>query len=93
MVLVQFYATKLFEVESVFSQKLQVNNTNIVVNIWSGSKKFIKVVLRQERILVLGFSTTLIKGFDPLQMLTSVIRNNQQVMHWDKSLVILNILL
>ncbi len=24
---------------------------NIVVNIWSGSKKFIKVVLRQERVL------------------------------------------
>ncbi len=45
---------------------------NIVVNIWSGSKKFIKVVLRQEHILVLGFRTTLIKGFDHLQMLTSV---------------------
>ncbi len=43
-----------------------------VVNIWSGSKKFIKVVLSQERILVLGFRTTLIKGFDPLQMLTSI---------------------
>ncbi len=42
-----------------------------VVNIWSGSKKFIKVVLRQERILVLGFRTTLMKGFDPLQMLTT----------------------
>ncbi len=27
---------------------------SIVVNIWSGSKKLIKVVLRQERILVLG---------------------------------------
>ncbi len=26
-----------------------------VVNIWSGSKKFIKVVLRQERILFLWF--------------------------------------
>ncbi len=30
------------------------DNQNIVVNIWSGSKKFIKVVLREERILVLG---------------------------------------
>ncbi len=27
---------------------------------------------RQERILVLGFRTTLMKSFDPLQMLTSV---------------------
>ncbi len=35
-------------------------------------KTFIKVVLRQEHILVLGFRTTLMKGFDPLQMLTSV---------------------
>ncbi len=43
-----------------------------VVNIWSGSKKYIKVVLRQERILVWGFRTALMKGFDPLQMLTSV---------------------
>ncbi len=38
----------------------------------SGSKKFIKVVLNQERILVWGFRTTLMKSFDPLQMLTSV---------------------
>ncbi len=43
----------------------------IVVNIWSGSKKFIKVVLGQEHILILGFRTTLMKGFDPLQMLTT----------------------
>ncbi len=43
-----------------------------VVNIRSGSKKLIKVVLRLEHILVLGFRTTLMKGFDPLQMLTSV---------------------
>ncbi len=43
--------------------------------IWSGSKKFFKVVLRQERILVLGFRTTWMKGFDPLQMLTTVIIN------------------
>ncbi len=27
----------------------------------------IKVVLRQERILVLGYRTTLMKGFDPLK--------------------------
>ncbi len=40
--------------------------------IWSGSKKFIKVVLTQERILALGFRTALMKGFDPLQMVTSV---------------------
>ncbi len=39
---------------------------------WSVSKNFIKVVLRQKRILVLGFRTTLMKGFDPLQMLISV---------------------
>ncbi len=44
---------------------------NIVVNIWSGSKKLIKVVLRQEHVLV--FRITLMKGFDPLQMLTSVV--------------------
>ncbi len=44
---------------------------NTVVSIWSGSKKFIKVVLRQERVLV--FRITLIKCFDPLQMLTSVV--------------------
>ncbi len=31
-----------------------------------------KVVLRQECILVLGFRTTLIKGFDQLQMLTTI---------------------
>ncbi len=30
-----------------------------------------KVLLGQERILILGFRTTLMKGFDPLQMLTS----------------------
>uniref|UniRef100_A0A673JFP5 Keratin, type I cytoskeletal 19-like n=1 Tax=Sinocyclocheilus rhinocerous TaxID=307959 RepID=A0A673JFP5_9TELE len=36
------------------------------------SKKLIKVVLRQERILVLGFRTILMKGFDPLQMLTTI---------------------
>ncbi len=34
-------------------------------------KKLIKAVLRQERILVLS----LMKGFDPLQMLTSVFLN------------------
>ncbi len=34
------------------------------------NKKFMKDVLKQER--VLGFRTTLMKGFDPLQMLTSV---------------------
>ncbi len=33
-------------------------------------KKFIKVVLTQERIL--GFRATLMKGFDALQMLTTV---------------------
>ncbi len=47
-------------------------NQTIVVNIWSGTNKLIKVVLRQERILVLGFRTTLMNGFDPLQMLISV---------------------
>ncbi len=41
-----------------------------IVNIWSGPKKLIKVVQRQEHILFLGFRTTLMKGFDPLQMLT-----------------------
>ncbi len=51
----------------------------VVVNIWSGSKKLIKVVLRQERILFLGFRTTLMKGFDPLQMLTSVCKTIQYV--------------
>ncbi len=35
-------------------------------------QKLIKVVLRQECILVFGFRTTLMKGFDPLQMLTTV---------------------
>ncbi len=41
-----------------------------VANISSGSNKFIKVILRQER--VLAFRTTSMKGFDPLQMLTTV---------------------
>ncbi len=43
----------------------------IVVNIWSGSKTLMKVILRQERIL--GFRITLMKGFDPLHMLTSIV--------------------
>ncbi len=43
----------------------------IADNIRSGSKEF-KVVIRQEHILVLGFRTTLMKGFDPLQMLISL---------------------
>ncbi len=36
-------------------------------------KKLIKVVLRQEHILVLGFRTTFMKGFDSLQLLTSMV--------------------
>ncbi len=43
-------------------------------------KKFIKVVLRQEHIVVLGFRTTLIKGFDPLPMLTTVYRKCQEIL-------------
>ncbi len=39
-------------------------NTIYIVNIWSRSKKLVKVVLRQEHILVLDFV--------PLQMLTTV---------------------
>ncbi len=35
-------------------------------------KNLIKVVLTQERILVLGFRAALMKGFDALQMLTTV---------------------
>ncbi len=37
------------------------------VNIWSGSKKLMKVVLKDKNRS--GFSTTLMKGFDPLYML------------------------
>ncbi len=55
----------------VLQHPAAVSERYTVVNIWSGSK-FIKVVLRQECILVVGFRTTLMKGFDPLQMLTTV---------------------
>ncbi len=36
-------------------------------------KKLNQVVLTQERILVLGFRTALMKGFDPLKMLTTTL--------------------
>ncbi len=43
--------------------------TYTIVNILRGSKKFFKVVLKHKfGILVLGFRTTLIKWFDPLQV-------------------------
>ncbi len=54
------------------SEKLHgvlIINYTVVVNIWSGSIKLIKVVPRQN---MFCFRTTLMKCFDPLQMLTSV---------------------
>ncbi len=39
-------------------------------------EKFIKVFLRQEHIWVWGLRTMLMKGFDPLQMLTSLKKNH-----------------
>jgi len=40
-------------------------------------KKFIKVVIRQEHILILGFRTTLMKGFDPKNQ--NYIKQEQQL--------------
>ncbi len=44
---------------------------NILVNIWSGSKPFIKVVLKPKTKMRSCLRTTLMNFFDPLQMLTT----------------------
>ncbi len=62
------YITSLLKPNNIF-----IWTDCTVVNTWSGSTKFIKVVLRQEHILVLCFRTTLMKGFDSLQILTSIV--------------------
>ncbi len=57
--------------EAPMDKLYTVGSLYTVVNIWSGSKKIIRVVLRQE--CIFGFRTTLMKGFDPLQTLTTVV--------------------
>ncbi len=48
---------------------------NTLVNIWSGSKPFIKVVLKPKTKTRSCIRTTLMNFFDPLQKLTTIFYN------------------
>ncbi len=69
------YITGYIAEKENLDKLLKLNQSCTVFNIWSGSKKFIKVVLRKEHSLVLGFRTTSMKGFVPLQMLKGLTVN------------------